>query len=60
MWRSNSTGHRSSRRRIWSSNRGEFVGLAGPNGSGKSTSLRTLYRASRPAVGTVHIGGDDV
>ncbi len=39
---------------------GEFLGLVGPNGSGKSTLLRTLYRALRPVVGTVHVGGDDL
>ncbi|MGH8931889.1 MAG: ABC transporter ATP-binding protein [Egibacteraceae bacterium] len=39
---------------------GEFVGLLGPNGSGKSTLLRTIYRALRPVLGTVRVGGDDV
>jgi len=39
---------------------GEFVGLVGPNGSGKSTLLRTIYRALRPEVGAVQVGGDDV
>ncbi len=40
--------------------RGEFVGLVGPNGSGKSTLLRTIYRALRPVLGAVRVGGDDV
>ncbi|WP_278263101.1 ABC transporter ATP-binding protein [Nocardia sp. AG03] len=35
--------------------RGETVGLIGPNGSGKSTLLRLMYRALRPAGGTVVI-----
>ncbi len=39
---------------------GEFVGLVGPNGSGKSTLLRTIYRALRPVLGTVHVGDDNV
>jgi len=39
---------------------GEFVGLVGPNGSGKSTLLRTIYRALRPVLGAVRVGGDDV
>jgi iron complex transport system ATP-binding protein len=39
---------------------GEFVGLVGPNGSGKSTLLRTIYRALRPMMGVVCVGGDDV
>ena len=39
---------------------GEFVGLVGPNGSGKTTLLRTIYRALRPVVGVVRVGGDDV
>ena len=39
---------------------GQVVGLLGPNGSGKSTALRTLYRALRPAGGTVRVGGDDL
>ncbi|WP_030778475.1 ABC transporter ATP-binding protein [Streptomyces sp. NRRL S-920] len=39
---------------------GEVVGLVGPNGSGKSTALRCVYRALRPARGTVRVGGDDV
>jgi len=39
---------------------GEFVGLLGPNGSGKSTLLRTIYRALRPTMGAVRVGGDDV
>jgi iron complex transport system ATP-binding protein len=36
------------------------TGLVGPNGSGKSTLLRCIYRALKPAGGTVHIGADDV
>ena len=39
---------------------GTFVGLVGPNGSGKSTLLRTIYRALRPELGVVRVGGDDV
>ncbi|MGW0533219.1 ABC transporter ATP-binding protein [Streptomyces sp. NPDC003032] len=39
---------------------GEVVGLVGPNGSGKSTALRCVYRALRPAAGTVRVGGDDI
>jgi len=39
---------------------GTVTGLVGPNGSGKSTLLRCVYRALRPAAGTVHIGPDDV
>ncbi|MFJ6695321.1 ABC transporter ATP-binding protein [Streptomyces sp. NPDC091272] len=39
---------------------GEVVGLVGPNGSGKSTALRCVYRALRPASGTVRVGGDDI
>ncbi|MFE2416331.1 ABC transporter ATP-binding protein [Streptomyces hokutonensis] len=39
---------------------GAFVGLVGPNGSGKSTLLRCVYRALRPAGGTVRLDGDDV
>lgn len=39
---------------------GAFVGLVGPNGSGKSTLLRCVYRALRPAAGTVLLDGDDV
>ncbi len=39
---------------------GHVTGIIGPNGSGKSTLLRCLYRALRPAAGTVHIGQDDV
>ncbi|MCP2167682.1 ABC transporter ATP-binding protein [Goodfellowiella coeruleoviolacea] len=39
---------------------GGVTGLVGPNGSGKSTLLRCLYRALRPATGTVLIGPDEV
>ncbi|GAA0450313.1 ABC transporter ATP-binding protein [Streptomyces sp. NPDC046215] len=39
---------------------GRFVGLVGPNGSGKSTLLRCVYRALRPATGTVRVDGDDL
>ncbi|MFF4532749.1 ABC transporter ATP-binding protein [Streptomyces sp. NPDC001407] len=39
---------------------GHFVGLVGPNGSGKSTLLRCVYRALRPATGTVRLDGDDL
>ncbi|MEV6218672.1 ATP-binding cassette domain-containing protein [Nocardia sp. NPDC051833] len=34
---------------------GSTIGLIGPNGSGKSTLLRLMYRALRPAGGTVVI-----
>ncbi|WP_037851252.1 ABC transporter ATP-binding protein [Streptomyces sp. NRRL S-340] len=39
---------------------GAFVGLVGPNGSGKSTLLRCVYRALRPAAGTVRLDGEDL
>jgi iron complex transport system ATP-binding protein len=39
---------------------GEFVGLVGPNGSGKSTLLCIIYRALRPTMGVVHVGGGDI
>ncbi|GAB7110396.1 ABC transporter ATP-binding protein [Streptomyces phaeofaciens JCM 4814] len=39
---------------------GRFVGLVGPNGSGKSTLLRCVYRALRPAAGTIRADGDDL
>lgn len=39
---------------------GRVVGLVGPNGSGKSTLLRCVYRALRPAAGTVRLDGDDL
>ncbi|MFI0975862.1 ABC transporter ATP-binding protein [Streptomyces sp. NPDC021093] len=39
---------------------GQLVGLVGPNGSGKSTLLRCVYRALRPAGGTVRVDGDDL
>ncbi|MCX4743848.1 MULTISPECIES: ABC transporter ATP-binding protein [Streptomyces] len=39
---------------------GRFVGLIGPNGSGKSTLLRCVYRALRPAAGTIRLAGDDL
>jgi iron complex transport system ATP-binding protein len=39
---------------------GSVTGLVGPNGAGKSSLLRCLYRALRPATGTVFVGGDDV
>ncbi|WP_059008185.1 ABC transporter ATP-binding protein [Streptomyces specialis] len=39
---------------------GQVAGLVGPNGSGKSTLLRSLYRVTRPASGTVGVGGQDV
>lgn len=34
-----------------------LVGIVGPNGSGKSTLLRTIYRALKPAGGTVLLDG---
>ncbi|GAA2262644.1 ABC transporter ATP-binding protein [Streptomyces amakusaensis] len=39
---------------------GQLVGLVGPNGSGKSSLLRCVYRALRPAAGTVRLDGDDL
>ncbi|WP_457030044.1 ABC transporter ATP-binding protein [Kitasatospora sp. P5_F3] len=39
---------------------GQVLGLVGPNGSGKSTLLRCVYRALRPAAGTVRLDGDDL
>ncbi|WP_186319367.1 ABC transporter ATP-binding protein [Streptomyces sp. SAJ15] len=39
---------------------GQLVGLVGPNGSGKSTLLRCVYRALRPAAGTVRLDGEDL
>ncbi|TJZ52793.1 ABC transporter ATP-binding protein [Streptomyces piniterrae] len=39
---------------------GRLVGLVGPNGSGKSTLLRCVYRALRPAAGTVRLDGEDL
>ncbi len=39
---------------------GQFVALVGPNGCGKSTLLRTIYRALRPAAGTVFLDERDV
>ncbi|QGV77316.1 ABC transporter ATP-binding protein [Streptomyces ficellus] len=39
---------------------GQLVGLVGPNGSGKSSLLRCVYRALRPAAGTVRVDGDDL
>ncbi|MGW2630739.1 ABC transporter ATP-binding protein [Streptomyces chattanoogensis] len=39
---------------------GRLIGLVGPNGSGKSTLLRCVYRALRPAAGTVRLDGADL
>lgn len=39
---------------------GKTTAVIGPNGSGKTTLLRALYRAWRPSVGAVQIGGRDV
>lgn len=39
---------------------GTVHGIIGPNGSGKSTLLRCIYRALRPAAGTVHFDDDDL
>ncbi|BCK69364.1 ABC transporter ATP-binding protein [Streptomyces platensis] len=39
---------------------GRVVGLVGPNGSGKSTLLRCVYRALRPAAGTVRLDDADL
>jgi iron complex transport system ATP-binding protein len=38
----------------------EVVGIIGPNGSGKSTTLRCVYRALKPAGGTILLGGENV
>lgn len=40
--------------------KGQMIGLIGPNGSGKSTLLRCVYRALRPAAGTIRLDGDDL
>ncbi|MFF9478178.1 ABC transporter ATP-binding protein [Streptomyces sp. NPDC014733] len=39
---------------------GQLIGVVGPNGSGKSTLLRCVYRALRPAGGTVRLDGADL
>ncbi|MGW2416538.1 ABC transporter ATP-binding protein [Streptomyces tubercidicus] len=39
---------------------GRVAGLVGPNGSGKSTLLRCVYRALRPAAGTVRLDDADL
>ncbi|GFE15110.1 hypothetical protein Sgleb_31570 [Streptomyces glebosus] len=39
---------------------GRVVRLVGPNGSGKSTLLRCVYRALRPAAGTVRLDDTDL
>ncbi|WP_407550669.1 ABC transporter ATP-binding protein [Streptomyces sp. Pv4-95] len=39
---------------------GRLVGLVGPNGSGKSTLLRCVYRALRPAAGSVRLDGEEL
>ncbi|MCE7080256.1 ABC transporter ATP-binding protein [Streptomyces sp. ST2-7A] len=39
---------------------GRVVGLVGPNGSGKSTVLRCLYRALRPASGTILLDDEEL
>lgn len=39
---------------------GEVVGLVGPNGSGKTTLVRVASRTTRPASGTVRVGGTDL
>ncbi|WP_307793972.1 ABC transporter ATP-binding protein [Actinotalea soli] len=39
---------------------GTVTGIVGPNGSGKSTVCRVVYRALRPAAGSVLVGGRDV
>ncbi|WP_399087336.1 ABC transporter ATP-binding protein [Streptomyces sp. BBFR2] len=39
---------------------GRLIGVVGPNGSGKSTLLRCVYRALRPAGGTVRLDGADL
>ncbi|GAA3164191.1 ABC transporter ATP-binding protein [Streptomyces ramulosus] len=39
---------------------GQLIGVIGPNGSGKSTLLRCVYRALRPAAGTVRLDGADL
>lgn len=39
---------------------GAMIGIIGPNGSGKTTLIRALYRALKPAEGTVAVGNDDI
>lgn len=39
---------------------GSVTALVGPNGSGKTTVCRTVYRALRPAAGTVRLDGADL
>lgn len=39
---------------------GSFVGIIGPNGSGKTTLLKSLYRALRPAHGSITIDDEEL
>jgi branched-chain amino acid transport system ATP-binding protein len=39
---------------------GEIVGLIGPNGAGKSSTLRAIMGATRPAAGSVRLGGREL
>ena len=40
--------------------RGEIVSLIGSNGAGKTTTLRTISGLLHPAVGSVHLNGEDI
>ena len=39
---------------------GEIVGLIGPNGAGKSSTLHAIMGATRPAAGSVRLGGREL
>ncbi len=39
---------------------GRILGLIGPNGSGKTTLLNMIAGTTRPASGSIRLGGDDV
>jgi branched-chain amino acid transport system ATP-binding protein len=41
-------------------NPGEIVGLIGPNGAGKSSTLHAIMGATRPAAGSVRLGGREL
>lgn len=40
--------------------KGEIHCLLGPNGAGKTTVLRTIYRAERPAAGSIFADGQNI